>query len=72
LTVKGAEVFVQQPSLPQRKTSPKHSMVVLLALLISGFTLLLYVFARKVWRNAAQDARAAGKIASLKQLVGLK
>ena len=72
LLVRGDEVYVQQASLPQRKVSPKHSLVVLLALLASGFALLLFVFIRKVWRNAAQDADAASKIARLKELVGLK
>lgn len=71
LTVKGAEVFVQQPSLPQRKTSPKRSMVVLLALLASGFALLLFVLIRKAWRNAAQDAELAVKMARIKSLLGL-
>ncbi len=70
LTVKGAEVFVQQPSLPQHKTSPKRSMVVLLALLISGFALLFFVFIRNAWRNAAQDAESAVKIARIKSLLG--
>jgi uncharacterized protein involved in exopolysaccharide biosynthesis len=70
LTVKGAEVFVQQPGLPQRKTSPKLSMVVLLAFLASGFALLLFVFIRKAWRNAAQDAELAVKIARIKSLLG--
>ena len=70
LTVRGAEVFVQQPSLPQRKTSPKRSMVVLVALLISGFALLLFVFIRKAWRNAAQDAESASKMARIKSLLG--
>jgi LPS O-antigen subunit length determinant protein (WzzB/FepE family) len=71
LTVKGAEVFVQQPSLPQRKTSPKRSMVVLLALLASGFALLLFVFIRKAWRNAAQDAESADKVARIRSLLDL-
>jgi LPS O-antigen subunit length determinant protein (WzzB/FepE family) len=66
LTVKGAEVFVQQPSLPQRKASPKRSMVVLLALLASGFALLLFVFIRKAWRTASQDKEAAAKIKKIK------
>ena len=70
LTVKGAEVFVQQPGLPQRKTSPKLSIVVLLAFLASGFALLLFVFIRKAWRNAAQDAELAVKIARIKSLLG--
>jgi LPS O-antigen subunit length determinant protein (WzzB/FepE family) len=70
LTVKGAEVFVQQPSMPKRKTSPKRSMVVLLAFLASGFALLLFVFIRKAWRNAAQDAESASKMARIKLLLG--
>jgi hypothetical protein len=45
-------------------------MVVLLALLISGFTLLLFVFIRKAWRNAAQDAESASKMAHIKLLLG--
>ena len=72
LTVKGAEVFVQQPTLPQRKTSPKRSMVVLLALLASGFALLLFVFISKAWRNALQDAESASKIDSIKRSLGLQ
>ena len=70
LEIKGVEIFVQQPSLPQRKTSPKRSMVVLLALLASGFTLLMFVFIRKAWRNAAQDAESASKLARIKLLLG--
>lgn len=70
LTVRGLEVFVQQPSLPHRKTSPRRSMVVLLALFASGFALLLFVFMRKAWRNAAQDAVSAGKMAQIKLLLG--
>jgi LPS O-antigen subunit length determinant protein (WzzB/FepE family) len=66
LTVKGAEVFVQKPGLPQRKTSPKRSMVVLLAFLASGFALLLFVFIRKAWRSACQDEEAAAKIKQIK------
>lgn len=70
LDAKGEEVFVQRPSLPQRKTSPKNGMVVLLALLASSFVLLLFVFIRKAWRNAAQDAESASKMARIKLLLG--
>ena len=66
LTVKGDEVFVQQPSLPQRKTSPKRSLVVLLAVLVSGFALLVFVFVRSAWRTASQDKEAAEKIQQIK------
>jgi LPS O-antigen subunit length determinant protein (WzzB/FepE family) len=70
LDIKGVEIFVQQPSLPQRKTSPKRSIVVLQALLASGFALMLFVFIRKAWRNAEQDAESAAKVAHIKQLLG--
>jgi uncharacterized protein involved in exopolysaccharide biosynthesis len=66
LDIKGLEVFVQQPSLPQRKTSPKQSMVMLLALFASGFALLVFVFIRKAWHSASQDKEAAAKIKQIK------
>ena len=70
LVIRGAEVFVQQPGLQQRKTSPKRSMVMVLALLASGFALLIFVFIRKAWCSAEQDAESASKIASIKHLLG--
>ena len=66
LEVRGAEVYVQQPNLPQRKTSPKRSLVVLLAALASGFALLLFVFVRKAWNSACQDKEAAAKVKQIK------
>ncbi len=70
LTVKGEEVFVQRPSLPQNKTSPKRSLVVMLAALASVFALLVFVFVREAWRSAAQGTEAAFKIARIKRLLG--
>jgi len=72
LDVKGEEVFVQKPTLSQRKTSPKSGLVVSLALLMSGFALVLFVFIRKAWRNAQKHTETASKIARLKGLVGFK
>jgi Chain length determinant protein len=69
LQAKGSEVFAQEPSLPQRKTSPRRSIVALVTLLASGFSLLLFVFIRKAWRNAAQDSESANKIIRIKQLL---
>jgi uncharacterized protein involved in exopolysaccharide biosynthesis len=66
LTAKGAEVFVQQPSLPQRKATPKVSIVVLFVWVASSFALLLFVFIRKAWRSASQDEGAADKIKKIK------
>lgn len=72
LQAKGKEVFAQEPSLPQRKVSPKRSLVVLLAILASGFALLIFVFIRKAWASAAQDAESASKLASIKRSLGLQ
>lgn len=72
LQAKGKEVFIQEPSLPQRNVSPKHSMVVLLAILASGTALLIFVFVRKAWVSASQDVESASKIASIKQSFGLE
>jgi capsular polysaccharide biosynthesis protein len=72
LAVRGDEVFVQQASLPQRKTSPKRSLVVLMAVLASGFALLIFVFIRKAWASVAQDAESASKLASIKRSLGLE
>ena len=57
LAVRGDEVYVQQASLPQRKVSPKRSLVVLLSVLASGFALLMFVFVRKAWQSAIEHAR---------------
>jgi len=69
LAVKGDEVYVQQASLPQRKVSPKLSLVVLMAVLVSGFVLLIFIFIRKAWQSAAQDAQVASKISHIKKLL---
>lgn len=67
LTVKGAEVFVQQPSLPRRKTSPKRSVFVLLAFFASGVALLLFVFMRNAWQAAVKNPDFAYKTARIKR-----
>ena len=55
LVVRGDEVYVQQASLPQRKVSPKRSLIVLLAVLASGLGLLMFVFVRNSLQfNAAE------------------
>jgi uncharacterized protein involved in exopolysaccharide biosynthesis len=71
LAVRGDEVYVQQASLPQRKVAPKRSLVVLVSVLVSGFALLMFVFVRKAWQSAAQDADASDKLARIKRALGL-
>jgi uncharacterized protein involved in exopolysaccharide biosynthesis len=72
LLIKGSEVYVQQASLPQRKVSPKRSLVVLIAIFASGFALLIFVFVRKAWQGASQDVDASAKIAVIKKSLGLR
>jgi capsular polysaccharide biosynthesis protein len=69
LVVRGDEVYVQQASLPHRKVSPKRSLVVLFAILASGFALLIFVFIRKALASASQDAESASKMARIKLLL---
>lgn len=72
LEARGEEVYVQKASLPERKSAPKRSLVVFIAVLASGFALLLWVFVRKAWQGASQDAAASAKIAVIKKSLGLR
>ncbi|PUE59618.1 hypothetical protein B9Z44_08555 [Limnohabitans curvus] len=72
LAVRGDEVYVQQASLPQRKVSSKPNLVVLSAVLTSCFALLMFVFVRKAWASAVQDAESASKLALIKQALGMR
>ena len=72
LLVKGEEVYVQRASLPWSKVSPKRSMVVIVAVLLSGVVLLMFVFVRRAWRSATQDVHASAKIAVIKKSLGLR
>jgi uncharacterized protein involved in exopolysaccharide biosynthesis len=71
LAVRGDEVYVQQASLPQRKVSPKRSLVAMFAVLVSGFALLIFVFIRSAWVSAAQDAETLDKLTRIKRSLGL-
>ena len=59
------DVVKQPPTLPTEPVAPKKSLLAFLAALGSGFALLLWVFARQAWKNAAQDPEAAAKQAKL-------
>jgi flagellar basal body-associated protein FliL len=47
------------------------ALVVLISVLASGFGLLMFVFVRKAWAGAHQDAVNAEKVARIKRLLGL-
>ena len=54
---------VAQP--PERKAKPKKALIAIIATLASGFALLLFVFVRNAFKNAAQDEGTKSKIASI-------
>ena len=50
---------------PEEPTPPKRSLIAVIAALVSGFALLLFVFIRQALRNGAQDTETATKLATL-------
>ncbi len=54
---------VAQP--PERKVKPKKALIAIIATLASGFALLLFVFVRNTFKNAAQDESTKIKIVSI-------
>jgi tyrosine-protein kinase Etk/Wzc len=52
---------------PERKAKPKKALIAIIATLASGFTLLLFVFVRNAFKNAAQDEGTKHKIAKLQK-----
>jgi len=59
--------FMCKNPLPQTRSSPKRSLVAVLAALAVGFGLLLFVFARKAWQSLKQDSESLSKIALIKK-----
>lgn len=70
LEPRGDELFVQQPSLPQIKASPKRSSFVVLGIVFSSFALLLFVFVRKAIALAAQDPEVSIKLRAIRTAFG--
>ena len=66
------DVVKQPPTLPTEAVAPKKSLIAVLATLASGFVLLLFVFMRQAWKNAAADPEAALKHSQLRRALGLK
>ena len=71
LSPKGAEVFVQTPTLPQKPMPRKRAITTVIAMLASGFALLLFVFIRKALQNAGTNPESAAKIQRIKQSFGV-
>lgn len=66
------DVIETAPTLPTTPIAPKKSLMAVMAALATGFALLLFVFIRQAWRNAAQDPEAAAKQNQLRRAFGLK
>jgi tyrosine-protein kinase Etk/Wzc len=63
----GALVQVlDEAEAPERKAKPKKTMIAIIATLVSGFSLLLFVFLRQAFANASKDSRSAKKMTQLK------
>lgn len=63
----GAVIQVVDVALPpEKKSKPRRGLIAVLATLVSGFLMLLFVFVRQALRNAAQDAESATKLQSLR------
>lgn len=66
------EVYIQKTSLPESKSAPKRSLVVIISVLASGFALLMFVFVRKAWQQASVETESAEKIKRIKAAIGMK
>lgn len=64
------DVVKQPPTLPIEPASNKKALIAVMTTLGTGFALLLFVFMRQAWRNAAKDPAAASKIERLRAAVG--
>ena len=57
--------LIQSPTLPTKKIAPKGGLIAIIATLMAGFALLLFVFIRQAFRNASQNEESAQKINAL-------
>lgn len=72
LEPRGAEVYVQESSLPQDKYSPKRIKIMLIASFLASLACLMFVFIKKSWRDASKNAVAAIKLKSIKRSFGIE
>lgn len=66
------DVIKQPPTLPTEPATQKRSHTAVLAVLVSVFLLLMWVFMRQAWRNSTQDPELARKQHRIKAALGLK
>lgn len=65
------DVVASPPSLPTEATRPNKSLIAVVAALGTGFALLLWVFMRQAWKNAAQDPETHKKQVRLRAALGI-
>ena len=63
---------ISQPTLPNAPATTKRTLVTAIAVLATGFALLLWVFMRKALQDASLDPVSASKIARIRQALGIK
>lgn len=68
----GEADIVSKPNLPVAASKPRKAMVVVVAVLASGFALLLFVFLRKALQGVMYNPESAAKIARIRLLLRLK
>jgi tyrosine-protein kinase Etk/Wzc len=67
----GALVQVVDAAVPpERKSRPKRALIAVVTTLAVGLLLVLYVFARRAWRNAQATEEGAARIAALRAALG--
>jgi uncharacterized protein involved in exopolysaccharide biosynthesis len=64
--------LIQAPTLPQKASKPKKTLLAIGATLATGLMLVMFVFMRQVARKTAANARAAEKLARIRRSMGLK
>ena len=66
----GAVIQVLDPAQPpEKKSKPKKATIALMTTLATGFALLLFIFIRQAWRNAAANPQTAAKLTALRASV---
>ncbi len=63
--------LVQAPTLPQKASQLKKAQLAIVATLVTGLALLLFIFMRQALRNTVADVEAARKWARICRALGL-
>jgi len=67
-----AAQLVQSPTLPERATQPKKSLIAIGATLAAGLVLLLFIFMRNAFRKSTVSENTSAKLMRIRKSVGLK